>query len=60
MVYYYSGWVLQRDFINWIDGVGYDLTIGRQGGRKSYVVHHRETMSCYRENGREATRFPPI
>jgi len=36
-VYYYSGWVLQRKFINWIDGVGYDLLIGREGGRKSYV-----------------------
>ncbi len=36
-VYYYSGWVLQREFVNWIDGVGYDLMIGREGGRKSYV-----------------------
>ena len=36
-IHYYSGWVLHREFINWIDGVGYDLTIGRKGGRKSYV-----------------------
>ena len=36
-IYYYSGWVLQREFTSWIDGAGYDLTIGRQGGRKSYV-----------------------
>jgi hypothetical protein len=34
---YYSGWVLYRKFFNWIDGVGYDLTIGREGGRNSYV-----------------------
>ena len=36
-IYYYSGWVLHREFINWIDGAGYDLTIGREGGRKSCV-----------------------
>ena len=36
-IYYYSGWVLQREFVNWIEGVGYDLFIGREGGRKSYV-----------------------
>ena len=36
-IYYYSGWVLHREFVNWIDGVGYDLLIGREGGRKSYV-----------------------
>lgn len=36
-IHYYSGWVLQREFVNWIDGVGYDLTIGRAGARKSYV-----------------------
>lgn len=36
-IYYYSGWVMDREFINWIDGVGYDLSIGRIGGRKSYV-----------------------
>lgn len=37
VIQYYSGWVLGREFVNWIDGVGYDLTIGREGGRKSYV-----------------------
>ena len=36
-IHYYSGWVLHREFTNWIDGVGYDLTIGRAGGRQSYV-----------------------
>ena len=36
-VYYYSGWVYQREFVNWIDGIGYDLTIGREGGGTSYV-----------------------
>jgi len=37
-IYYYSGLVLHRKFINWIDGIGYDLVIGREGGRKSYVT----------------------
>jgi hypothetical protein len=34
---YYSGWLFERDFTNWIDGVGYDLEIGRRGGRRSAV-----------------------
>jgi len=37
VIYYYSGWVMERKFTNWIDGEGYDLLIGREGGRKSYV-----------------------
>jgi len=37
IIHYYSGWVMQRDFVTWIDGEGYDLLIGREGGRKSYV-----------------------
>ena len=37
VIHYYRGWVMQRDFVNWIDGVGYDLLIGREGGKKSYV-----------------------
>ncbi len=36
-VNYFSGWAFQRKFVNWIDGVGYDLLIGQSGGRKSYV-----------------------
>jgi len=36
-IHYFSGWVLHREFINWIEGIGYDLTIGREGGRKSFV-----------------------
>ncbi len=37
-IFYYSGWVYQREFVKWIDGVGYDLIIGRKGGSKSYVT----------------------
>jgi hypothetical protein len=34
---YYSGWLFERNFTGWIDGVGYDLEIGRKGGRRSAV-----------------------
>lgn len=36
-VHYLSGWVFERRFLRWIDGVGYDLEIGRRGGGKSLV-----------------------
>jgi hypothetical protein len=36
-VHYFSGWIYERRFNNWIDGSGYDLEIGRAGGEKSSV-----------------------
>jgi hypothetical protein len=36
-IHYLSGWVLQRQFCRWIEGIGYDLKISRQGGRSSFV-----------------------
>ena len=36
-VHYLSGWVFERRFCRWIDGIGYDLEIGRHGGRTSFV-----------------------
>jgi hypothetical protein len=36
-VHYLSGWMYERRFCNWIDGVGYDLKIGRPGGGQSFV-----------------------
>jgi len=36
-VHYLSGWILERRFCRWIDGVGYDLEIGRRGGKSSFV-----------------------
>lgn len=36
-VHYLSGWIYERKFCRWIDGVGYDLEIGRVGGGKSFV-----------------------
>ena len=36
-VHYLNGWVFERRFRGWIEGVGYDLEIGRAGGRQSFV-----------------------
>ena len=36
-VHYLSGWTYERHFLNWIEGEGYDLEIGRPDGSKSYV-----------------------
>ena len=36
-VHYLNGWVFERRFRRWLDGVGYDLEIGRPGGRTSFV-----------------------
>ena len=36
-VHYLNGWVYERHFLEWIDGIGYDLEIGRSGGGKSLV-----------------------
>ena len=35
---YYNGRVMHRDFYSWVKGLGYDLLIGRDGGRKSKVT----------------------
>ncbi len=37
-VNYYNGLKYQRVFTDWIDGLGYDLLIGRKNGRKSKVM----------------------
>ena len=36
-VHYLNGWVFERRFSQWIEGVGYDLEIGKSGGSKSFV-----------------------
>jgi hypothetical protein len=35
---YLSGWVYERRFTRWIDGVGYDLRIGASGEETSFVT----------------------
>lgn len=36
-IHYLSGWVYERRFQRWIDGVGYDLEVGGHGEDKSLV-----------------------
>jgi hypothetical protein len=36
-VHYLNGLVYERRFSRWIEGIGYDLDIGRIGGRSSFV-----------------------
>ena len=48
-VHYFSGWVFERRFCRWIEGIGYDLQIGRPGGRSSFVswrISPVETQQC--------------
>ena len=48
-VHYLNGWIFERRFCRWIEGVGYDLEIGRAGGRSSFVswrISHVEDRSC--------------
>jgi len=37
-IYYYSGLVLTRDFISWMDGVGYDLIASSEDGMRFKVI----------------------
>jgi hypothetical protein len=37
-IHYFNGVVLARHFSDWYDDVGYDLEIGRKGGRTSVVT----------------------
>lgn len=36
-MHYLSGWIYERRFLSWTQGVGYDLEIGRHGGGRSDV-----------------------
>lgn len=37
-VNYYNGLKYQRNFTSWVEGIGYDLLIGKVNGRKSKVL----------------------
>ena len=45
-VHYLSGWVFERRFRRWLEGVGYDLEIGRPGGRTSRVSWRIEPVGA--------------
>lgn len=44
-VHYLSGWVYERSFHRWIEGVGYDLEIGARGERTSFVSWRIEPVA---------------
>ena len=56
-VHYLSGWVFERHFLEWIDGVGYDLEIGRKNGRRS-LVSWRIFSNKEQESGLRITICP--
>ena len=43
-IQYLSGWVYERRFRRWIDGVGYDLEIGGRGEKRSSVTWRIEPV----------------
>ena len=45
-VHYLSGWVYERRFLAWFDGIGYDLEIGERGGRQSFVSWRIEPVDA--------------
>jgi hypothetical protein len=48
-IHYLSGWVYERRFRRWIEGVGYDLEIGARGERTSFVswrIEPVDRVSC--------------
>lgn len=53
-VYYYSGVHYQREFCDWLDGVGYDLVLGPPGARTA-LVRWRITPSDGDTNGSDFT-----
>jgi len=44
-IHYLSGWIFERRFCRWFEGIGYDLEIGRPGGRSSYVTWRIQPIS---------------
>ena len=65
-VHYLSGWVYERQFTNWIEGVGYDLDIGRPGGGQSAVswrISPIDDSTCALRitvRPHAAQKFPPV
>ena len=65
-IHYRGGWVYQRRFTDWIDGVGYDLDIGADGEPTSHVswrlAAHRDGLCelSIRVWPRPLTRVPGL
>ena len=48
-IHYLSGWVYERVFYRWHEGIGYDLEIGRAGGGRSFVswrIEASDNQTC--------------
>ncbi|MEA2010504.1 MAG: hypothetical protein U9N78_07355 [Actinomycetota bacterium] len=43
-VHYFNGWVYERRFVKWIEGVGYSLVIGEADGPTSVVTWRVESV----------------
>ena len=56
-IHYFNGVVLARRFSDWYDDVGYDLEIGRKGGRTSFVSW-RITQVKERRSSIKITIYP--
>lgn len=65
-IHYLSGWSYERRFKDWIEGVGYDLEIGRPGGGQSAVYWRITSIDDQHCSLRitvqpdAAKKFPPI
>ena len=42
MKFIITGLIYEREFYKWIDGVGYDLVVGKRNGEKSKVLASKE------------------
>lgn len=49
-IHYFNGVILERRFTSWHDNVGYDLEIGRTGGRTSVVSWRITPMGDHRSS----------
>ena len=58
-VHYLNGLVFQRRFRAWFEGVGYDLEIGRRGGRSSLVTW-RISPATRAESALRITVYPHV
>lgn len=58
-IHYLSGWVYERSIRRWIEGVGYDLEIGRPGGGVSQVTW-RISPTRLRDSVLEITVYPHL
>ena len=47
-VHYLNGWIFERKFCKWYEGIGYDLKIGEKEGKLSYVTWRIKSLNASR------------